>query len=327
MTRSRRRRGDGEIDEIDEKIIDLLVRDGRSANRAVALETGLAEATVASRIRQLTDRRVLGVTVVIDWQQAGYLADAWLQIHVYGQPVRSVAGAVRQLPSVHAVFVVLGSADLLVHVLAADLTELQRMIAQIQAVPGVSHAAVNVGIDTGKYSVRYARFPVEPARLESLGPGVELDMTDRAIVAALAVDGRRSNREIAREMELSEGAVRQRLRRLESTGLLRITGQSDPFLTGLIDAWAIIAIDVRGDHRGEVARRLALFDDVLIIETVLGDHDVVAFLASRTRSGLAALILDDIRALPGVERVETWDIVSTVHLDYHLVRLVDSSGE
>ena len=47
------------------------------------------------------------------------------------------------------------------------------------------------------------------------------DRTDRAILAALQADGRRSMAELARDVRMSASAVTERVRRLEDAGVIR----------------------------------------------------------------------------------------------------------
>ena len=50
-----------------------------------------------------------------------------------------------------------------------------------------------------------------------------MDQLDRRIINLLQMDGRASNAALARELEVSEGTIRRRVRRLIQEGLIRIT--------------------------------------------------------------------------------------------------------
>ncbi|HEV2088727.1 MAG TPA: Lrp/AsnC family transcriptional regulator, partial [Cryptosporangiaceae bacterium] len=61
-----------------------------------------------------------------------------------------------------------------------------------------------------------------------------MEDTDRAIVAALTEDGRRSFTDLAERVGLSVSAVHQRVRRLEQRGVIRgYTARVDPEALGL----------------------------------------------------------------------------------------------
>src|SRR4051794_18451430 len=70
------------LDSTDLRLIDLLALDGRANNRYLADQVGMTEATVASRIRSLVERRVLGITATFDWEAAGYNWSVYLPMNV-----------------------------------------------------------------------------------------------------------------------------------------------------------------------------------------------------------------------------------------------------
>ena len=319
----RRRRSLTEIDDADAHIIELLSADGRLSSRSIAARTGLAEATVAARIRSLSDRRVFGVTTIVDWRAAGYGFDAWLEIDVAGAGVRGVGEQIAGLPGAHAVFVVLGSADLIVHIVVRDAEAARDFVeAELGRVDGIGAVRMHVVLQTTKYDVKYARLPVATKSARFADPVVSLDQVDQAIIDALTQDGRQPNRQIARTLGVSEGRVRLRLRRLENAGLISIVGQSDPFRTGLVGAWAIVGVSASPGRAREVGAALAEFEDVRIVCAAGGGYEFLVLLASRTRRALGDRIVDDFRAVPGVRSTRSWELISTVQLDYHLARLL-----
>jgi Lrp/AsnC family transcriptional regulator for asnA, asnC and gidA len=145
---------------------------------------------------------------------------------------------------------------------------------------------------------------------------------DHGVIDQLVADGRRSNREVARRLGVSEGTVRARLRRMEDAGLLRICAQTDPYLTGQIGAWAYVGIEVDGPTVDEVAAKLATMPEVLIVACTSGRHDLLVLAVAPSHRWLVDTIVDAIRGLDGVRATETWDVVRTIEHDYHWARLV-----
>jgi DNA-binding Lrp family transcriptional regulator len=324
-SRRRSHRMRDELDGADRQIIELLSQDGRLSNRALAAVIGLTEATVAARIRMLTERRVLGVTAVLDWQAAGYDWDVWLdvEVEVGARSVVEVGDELAAVPGVHSVQTVFGPVDLVVHALLSGREEAVEFISErISAVSGVRRARPNVALETVKYAVRYARLPVAPGDLRLPAPRVELDGLDFSIVKALVRDGRQSNRAIGRELGTSEGTVRVRLRRLEDAGLLRIVGQSDPYLAGLVNAWAYIWVDVEAGKLRSVSVRIAAMPEVTIVAITAGSHDILVAAATLTRTRLVELVAQDIRSVEGVRTTQTWEVAHTTRLNYQWARLV-----
>jgi Lrp/AsnC family transcriptional regulator for asnA, asnC and gidA len=303
---TRRRRG-AQLDDADVRLIELLSENGRASNR----------------IRNLLSERVLGITAVFDWEAAGYSWDLWLAVQVEGRPIEHVAEEIAALQYVHGVFMVFGPVDLVVHLILPGREQMVEFVAErVAGVWGVRHVVPSVTLETLKYLIKFARLPVRPVQLEFPAPTVDLDALDHQIVDALVVDGRQSNREIARQLGVSEGTIRVRVRRLEDSGLLRICGQTDPYLAGQISAWACVGVDVNGAISREVAAKVALLPEVVIVAMTAGPHDLFLLTASSSRAHLVDLIIERVRGLDGVRATETWEIVRTVKLDYHWARLL-----
>ena len=73
-----------------------------------------------------------------------------------------------------------------------------------------------------------------------------LDDTSKAIIEILQRDGRAAYSTIARQVGLSEGAVRQRVQRLLDGDLLQIVAVTDPTQLGF-QRQAMVGVVVRGD--------------------------------------------------------------------------------
>jgi Lrp/AsnC family transcriptional regulator for asnA, asnC and gidA len=100
-----------------------------------------------------------------------------------------------------------------------------------------------------------------------------LDALDRSILAALQLDGRRPFRVIARDLDVSEGTVRTRVRKLEESGVLRILAFVDPLKLG--DALiAVLNVQVSSGSHEDVATQISSWDEVSYVSSVLGPYDL-----------------------------------------------------
>src|SRR5436305_6146127 len=76
--------------------------------------------------------------------------------------------------------------------------------------------------------------------------GLRVDDLDLQIMSLLQPEGRMPFAEIASRLEVSEGTVRQRYRRLVTGGVLQVVGVADPFKTGF-STMAMIGVSVTID--------------------------------------------------------------------------------
>jgi DNA-binding Lrp family transcriptional regulator len=134
----------------------------------------------------------------------------------------------------------------------------------------------------------------------------ELDDLDREIVEVLRLDGRTSNREIARRLGIAEGTVRTRIKRLEDQGLMRIVAVTDIFAAGK-NVYATVGLTVDKRRIYEVCAALEQIEEVTFVSVAFGLYDVVAVLLMESRTRMLEILSTQIATIPGVRRTETAD--------------------
>jgi len=139
---------------------------------------------------------------------------------------------------------------------------------------------------------------------------VDLDAVDRQLLALLLSDGRRSYADLARETGLSTSAAHQRVRRLESRGV--ITGyraQISPDAVGLPLAAFVSVKPIDPAAPDDAPERLRDLDAVEACHSVAGEESYIL----QVRVGGPAeleVLLQDIRAAAGVS-TRTTVVLST----------------
>jgi Lrp/AsnC family transcriptional regulator for asnA, asnC and gidA len=128
---------------------------------------------------------------------------------------------------------------------------------------------------------------------------MKLDAVDTAILDQLATSARTSNREVARVLGLSEGTVRQRLKKMTEEKAMRVGLVADMATVGYLAA-AILRIHTVPGQARDVATALAALEHCAFAGLVLGRFDVLAYLMAPTRQEIAHLIDTQITPLPGV---------------------------
>ena len=150
-----------------------------------------------------------------------------------------------------------------------------------------------------------------------------MDELDLAIIKALQTDGRRPYTDIADELGVSEGTVRNRVTRLIEEQSLRIVGIVDPASQGL-NAPAVIGISVSGRNIEEIAGEISKFPEVSYLIMVSGEFDLLLEVLCRDRRHLANFLNDHLRQVPGVERTQTFMALRTFKTAFGARMNVDS---
>jgi len=136
----------------------------------------------------------------------------------------------------------------------------------------------------------------------------DLDEIDKKIVVLLRVDGRMSFRKIARELNVSEGMVRQRVKKLVSTSFIRICAIGDPLKLG-VPVLATILLKVKPNAVDEVSNRLAQFGNVRYVAMGIGAHDIILESLHRDTTDLYDFILNIIGGMPSIISADTFQVV------------------
>jgi Lrp/AsnC family transcriptional regulator, regulator for asnA, asnC and gidA len=139
-----------------------------------------------------------------------------------------------------------------------------------------------------------------PARVKPL----VLDDVSKAIIEQLQTDGRRSYAEIGKAVGLSEAAVRQRVQKLQESGVMQVVAVTDPMQLGFYRQ-AMIGIRVTGDTT-RVARLLGEIPAVDYVVLTAGSFDILAEVVCENDDDLIELLNQRIRGIEGVQSTETF---------------------
>ena len=139
-----------------------------------------------------------------------------------------------------------------------------------------------------------------PARAKPL----VLDDVSKAIIEQLQTDGRRSYAEIGKAVGLSEAAVRQRVQKLQESGVMQVVAVTDPMQLGFYRQ-AMIGIRVTGDTT-RVARLLGEIPAVDYVVLTAGSFDILAEVVCENDDDLIELLNQRIRGIEGVQSTETF---------------------
>jgi DNA-binding Lrp family transcriptional regulator len=317
------------LDDLDRKIVARLRVDGRETNRSLAVTLGVNEATVAARLRRMEANNVIHVVALTDMHRLGFEYFALAFIAVTDRPVLDVARDISRIPQVISVNVNTGRYDLVCALLAQDRAELGAVIGEaMPRVVGIGAVRCELAVDVLRFDSAWAALSAAEGPHDLPQPSVPtgaVDDLDLRIIDALQHDARSSNRRIASELDVSEGTVRTRLRRMEDEQLLRIQAVSDVAAFGL-QASATVGVHVAAGQIKEVELALTHVSGLGAIIRSIGEFDFVLIALAQTRAGLFDIILQQIQTIPGIHATETFENVATLKHVYTWVRLVGDSA-
>jgi Lrp/AsnC family transcriptional regulator for asnA, asnC and gidA len=135
-----------------------------------------------------------------------------------------------------------------------------------------------------------------------------MDALDHQIAYLLGLNGRTSNREIARRIGVAEGTVRQRLSHLIGSGALRVTAQFD--IEAIPEAYiAVVGLKIDGRRLIECAREVERLPSVLTTMIVTGRYDLMAVVLALSRQTLVDFVTGQLSKVAGVKDSETYVVL------------------
>ena len=132
-----------------------------------------------------------------------------------------------------------------------------------------------------------------------------MDELDTQIIKILQKDGRASNAGIARDVGVSEGTVRRRLKRLVQEEFIQVVALPDPAKMGL-ESQALVGVQVDPDKVDQVADDLSNLEEVKWVVVTTGSYDVFAWSALPSAEALGIFLRTKVGMIPGVRRTETF---------------------
>jgi DNA-binding Lrp family transcriptional regulator len=135
-----------------------------------------------------------------------------------------------------------------------------------------------------------------------------LDDIDKALLRSLQADGRLSNVELARKVNLSPPATHTRLKRLERDGYIRQYAAIVDREKAGYDLLCFILIGLQMHQVAQVEKfreATRKMPEVLECHHITGEYDYLLKVALKNRKDLEVFVVDKITPIPGVARIHT----------------------
>lgn len=149
-----------------------------------------------------------------------------------------------------------------------------------------------------------------------------IDELDAKIIAILQKDGRISNTDIAKVLEVSEATVRGRIKRLTEDEIIQIVAVSNPLKLGFeITGDLYITVDMK--KMDLVIKELQNIRELWYIVATTGRSNINAEFVVKNLEELHQLVYDRLSHIDGIEQVETSIIIKYVKRRYDFGTPID----
>ncbi|MFB7610596.1 Lrp/AsnC family transcriptional regulator [Streptomyces gardneri] len=303
--------GESVLGEPDLSLIHALQLAPRASWTQLSAVLGSSPDTLARRWDHLTEGGWAWSSLLVARSRDSTLY-AWVELECAAGAADATAIELTDDPYTLGVHQVTGEADLVLLVVCPDLYALDVYLAgRVRRLPGVlrSRTQVVTRLHNRPYRSRIEQLAPGQVRLltdvtggerrprQSARPRMSLTDLDRALVAELAGDARRSAAELARQCGTSESTVRRRLDALMAAGALHHHCLPAPRFSGR-PVWALVTADVQPLEVSSTVAALSRLRHTLLITSVTGPHNLAIATWLRTVEELHEMTSTLVRAAP-----------------------------
>jgi Lrp/AsnC family transcriptional regulator for asnA, asnC and gidA len=144
-------------------------------------------------------------------------------------------------------------------------------------------------------------------------PAVKLDPVNRGIIEILQREGRCPFTVIARELGVSEAAVRARVARLTEAGVMDVVAVTNPLMLGF-EVMALVGVQANSDIE-RVARVASDWSETSYIVITSGSYDLLVEVVCEHNRHLLEVV-QRLREIDGVKSTETFMYLDMVKMTY-----------
>ena len=133
------------LDELDQKIVDLLIRNARMSYSEIGQQIGISRVAVKMRIQALEQKGIIEeYTTIINPQKISGAISCYFEIETRPDALMEVAGILRENDTVTQIYRVTGKSRLHVHAVASSNEEMEDLIYNtMDKLPGVLECTCN----------------------------------------------------------------------------------------------------------------------------------------------------------------------------------------
>lgn len=293
----------------------------RNTLPSTARSSGPTPHLIASQIRGLEKRNLAQTMALININESGQDL-AHFSIRVTDRPIFDVARDVSRLCSTLVVVSLDNHCRLMATARISNENSAHQVLEELSAIPGISTVCSELVLRQIVNHISHIRLkddpeanPVSESSTELSGSVAKgMDELDLGIIDRLQRDRRMSNRRVAEELGVTEGAIRYRIKKLEENNLLKFVLNFDPKILGL-SHWAWLKLEVHPSMQNDVISALQNCCWTKYLAVTTGAKSLACLALTKSKSELDAIINNEVKTIPGVQGLSVSKINGSYKLD------------
>ncbi|SEQ24459.1 DNA-binding transcriptional regulator, Lrp family [Loktanella sp. DSM 29012] len=137
------------MDELDNRLIRALKRDGRAPVQTLAADLGVTRATIRARLNRLeAGGEIVGYSVLTRADVAPHPVRGLMMLEVQGRGADKISRALRAMPAVARVHATNGTWDLIAEIGTASLEAFDTVLTTIRQIDGITRSETSLLLST-----------------------------------------------------------------------------------------------------------------------------------------------------------------------------------
>ena len=129
-----------------------------------------------------------------------------------------------------------------------------------------------------------------------------MDNIDKKILHLLQNDDKIQYQKIGEKLNIGPSTVHYRIKKLINSGIIKnFSAIVDPEKVGYTTT-AVVGLNVEPLKMDEIAKQLTSYDEVQVVTTSSGDHDIIVQIIARDGKHLWRFINENIKTINGVDK-------------------------
>ncbi len=140
----------------------------------------------------------------------------------------------------------------------------------------------------------------------------DLDDIDRQIIQELQESSRKTSKEIAGKLKVSDGTVRYRMNRMLKSNHFKISARLNPFFSreGIL---AFIGMQLEKRTHAKTMEKIAKLKGVLSVSNVTGNYDLIVEVFFESRRELLNFLVEETSKTGGITRTDTFTVLDSIN--------------
>lgn len=139
-----------EIDELNKRILSVLLDDSRLSYRQIAKKVGVSAATVMNRVKELEKTVIKKYTTILDYEKLGYDVEVIIEIRISKGKLIEVEKEISNHPDIFAVYDVTGDFDAVILARFPSRRKMDSFIKKLQTYNFVERTNTRMILNTIK---------------------------------------------------------------------------------------------------------------------------------------------------------------------------------